>query len=155
MGNTRNKEFATEEELKNYITEEYVRPTYVSDIKNVLIWRKRWEQIGNILLFVSHISTFMAAVLSFSEFYFDVKYLSFAAGCVSLISVFLSKYSDFSFNRSSKLTNDANEILKSLGLNLIQNISDDNNKIIENPKETIQNDVKTDEHKNETVVDIN
>ena len=119
------KEILNDEDFKNFITQTYVRPAYINDISDTLLWRQRWRRIGNYLLILSQITAICASILAFSESYFKIGYLSFISGCVSLLSIFFGQRADFSYKESEKRTNEANVILKSLSLKTVQDIIGD------------------------------
>lgn len=111
--------------LRQFIIKNIVQPTYIADLKDTLIWRYRWRKIGNFLYILSKFLTIIGAVLAFSETYFRVVYLSFAAGIMTLLAVLILQLGDFANKESKRKTYAANEILRSLNISEVPEIIDD------------------------------
>src|SRR5690606_38261626 len=83
-------------------------------------------KIANVLYIFSKLLTLVGAVLAFSETYFKVTYLSFIAGAITLMSVLILQLGDFSQKESKRKTYMANEILRSLNIDGIPELNDNN-----------------------------
>ncbi|AYV84773.1 MAG: hypothetical protein Hyperionvirus38_11 [Hyperionvirus sp.] len=117
-------------ELRRNITSKLVLPSYFNDVRDLLKWRYIWRRIGNSTLAFSKIFIAINAVLSFSSLAFGLDLLTFLAGCVSVLSLVLLHFSTFSFSRSKESTQEANQILTTLGIKQVpdivtENINDD------------------------------
>lgn len=102
------------EELRNYIIKNIIEPSFITDLKNVMKWRYLWRRIANILYIFSKILTIIGAVLAFSETFFQLFYLSFASGVVTLLSVLILQFGDFAQKERKRRTHEANEMIRTL-----------------------------------------
>jgi hypothetical protein len=125
--------YENEKDLKKYIFDNFIRPAYIQDIQDTLEWRYKWRKIGDYLIVISQLLTILAAILAFSDSYFQIKYLAFISGCLSLLAVFSSQRSDSAYKASETCTKETNIILKDFGMHLIPNIINDD--IVENKEE--------------------
>jgi len=101
-------------EFTKYVVEEIVQKEYERDIKDSLIWRKRWKKIAYVLYVVSKILSFFGAILAFFEPYFNVGYLAMISGCLNVIGLFLWHSGDNCISLSHERTRIANEYLRVL-----------------------------------------
>jgi len=63
-------------------------------------WKLRWLVISNWLDIIAQILVVAASILSFSSGAYDMKELSFTAGCVGTASVALKGFSEYSGKQS-------------------------------------------------------
>lgn len=86
------------------------------DIKDMLKWKHIWKKIGNILIVMSYIFTFLGIGFSFSTSFFGFTYLAFISGCLNLLGVLFMKGANNAYNESEKRIAEINVITKSFGL---------------------------------------
>ena len=112
-------------DLKKKIQEEIIKPTYLNDIQSTIKWRNIYRKCGNVNVSLSKLFVMIGSILAFCESYFKTEYLSLISGSVSLVGVLLQQYSEFAYKESTKRTLETNELLASLGLETIPDITDD------------------------------
>ncbi len=82
-------------ELNTYIQEEVVLPDIKQEVERLIKSKNRWLLLSVILDVISHISSAIATVLSFSAGFYKLELLAFLSGIiniVSLLSLLFSKY---------------------------------------------------------------
>ncbi len=86
-------------------------PDDESNIRDLLVSRKRWRYAGNWLEGVAHALVGISTILSFISSVFDNKYIALATGCTLTLCMILLKYSTYSEKESSERTQILNRIL--------------------------------------------
>jgi hypothetical protein len=115
------------EELKRDILVNLIEPSYKSDISSSLKLKKKFKLFGLTFETMSKLFLGISSITSFASGIYKYQLLAFFAGTSSVISLVLLQYSSFSYRESKKLTNEINNSLKKLNIQLIpQNILDDN-----------------------------
>ena len=115
------------EELKRDILVNLIEPSYKSDISSSLKLKKKFKLFGLTFETMSKLFLGISSITSFASGIYKYQLLAFFAGTSSVISLVLLQYSSFSYRESKKLTNEINNSLKKLNIQLIpQNIPDDN-----------------------------
>lgn len=115
------------EELKKDILVNLIEPSYKSDISSSLKLKKKFKFFGLTFETMSKLFLGISSITSFASGIYKYQLLAFFAGTSSVISLVLLQYSSFSYRESKKLTNEINNTLKKLNIQLIpQNIPDDN-----------------------------
>lgn len=110
--------------LRQYIIKDVLQPAYITDIKDIMKARFIWRKFANLLLIISKFTVLLGAVFAFSQTYFQVYYLSFISGIISLFGVLVAQLADFFYKESKSRTIQANSILTSLGLKDLPDIID-------------------------------
>lgn len=123
--------------LRRKIKSDLIDPTYYSDVKSNLKARKRWKRLGDFTLTISQICIGICSVISFSAGFFGYNYLSFIAGCFSVLSLIFQHFSTFSMKESENCNKIINEILDKIGLYEIIDIATDQNDLVENSNNSI------------------
>lgn len=108
--------------LRKFIVKSIVQPAYVKDIRDILSGRYRWRKIGKLLLIISLLLSSSSTILTFMSAYFDEKLISIIAGGIGVLGAIFLHFSLMSKRESKRLTHQANEILKQLGIEGVPDI---------------------------------
>jgi hypothetical protein len=110
--------------VRDKIVKELVVPNYYTDIKCILLSRKRLRHAANMSELLSKGCTASATVVAFAAgVYPEVSYLSFLAGVIGSISMASQILSGYFSSEQKERTNQANTILKTLGIDSIPDIA--------------------------------
>jgi hypothetical protein len=107
------------EDIKLQILKDYVEPSYINDVNDLLSSRKCYRITGQVFETTSKILVAGAGILSFSSGYFNNPTLSFIAGAVSTISLACLQFSAFVFKESTDQTKELNKILEKLNIETV------------------------------------
>ena len=115
---------------------ELINEHYFNDIEWGLRGRSYWKTAGDICETLGYLCIGISAILAFSAGFFDIRFLSYIAGCVGTASGLLLKFSLYSMGESKERTDEINKILKKVGLDEVVDISpstNQNNQFAPNP----------------------
>ncbi|MHB1952720.1 MAG: hypothetical protein ACYCOU_03140 [Sulfobacillus sp.] len=118
--------------LKNQIVREILRPAYVKDVEDSVVWRFRWRKIAHSLDGIAKFCGGACTVLAFAAAVGTWSALSFASGCCGTLGIVLLQYSSYAHKEAREKTIETNQVLHSLGLPIIPEV-DQINAIIEIP----------------------
>jgi hypothetical protein len=121
---TQNTSIPTNPNLKASIGKLIDESNY-SDVKMGLVGRSCFKVTADICETIGHLLVGVAAVISFAAGSFNLSYLSFVAGAVSVIAVSLLKFSSFAMAESKSQTTEINKILATLSMSPVVDISSD------------------------------
>lgn len=105
-----------EKKLRKYIIENFIQPSYVQDVKDTLYWRFKWRKIGNVCLVIAKIVAIFSSLLSLYVPYLENTIYAVIGGSVGLLGVGLLQFSEFAFKEGATKTDEANMVLKALGI---------------------------------------
>ena len=115
-------------EVRTQIIDKLIVPSYYNDVNDLLKWKYRYMELGNGTLFLSKICIAGHAILSFATGIFDLTYLSFISGCISVLSLVLLHFSTFSYGKSKEAIIETNKILETLSINTMPDFIPDQTK---------------------------
>lgn len=110
------------EELTSDVLTNIVVPEYKDEIKDIIIWRRKWRKIANWAEASAQILLGMGTILAYSAGFFNTKYLSFASGCCSTLCVILLRYSKYANGESNERNKILNDLLKKIDIDEMPNI---------------------------------
>ena len=105
--------------------QEKINITYEKDVDDNIAARYTCRKTGHILEVVSQILSLGSTILAFSAGFYDIKMLSFIAGCLGSLSLATLKTSAFALNESKERTASLNKLLTQLNLGTIPEIVED------------------------------
>ena len=111
--------------LKKFIVKSIVQPTYVEDIRDVLVGRYRWRKVGMVLFIISLVLSSIATALTFVTAFESQSWLGLFAGGIGVIGAIFLHCSSMAKGESKRLTHQANKILKQLEIDGIPDIEED------------------------------
>jgi hypothetical protein len=111
--------------LRKFIVSSILQPTYVEDIQDVLKGRYRWRKVSMIMFVIYLVATFIANALIFYSAYDNSPLITLIAGIVNILASAFVHFSSVAKAESKRLTQQANEILKKLGIDEIPDIESD------------------------------
>lgn len=150
--NTTDLEVASKS-FKEQIISTIIQPSYIKDIKDTLAWRYKWRKIGNTSHMMGKILTLSGAAVAFSSGFVSTPALAFVSGCVSLSGILCIQYGDYSYSESSRETEDANKILKTLGIEGVPELTDDAN--FSTARKINTSDIELDDFKEKPIINTN
>uniref|UniRef100_A0A6C0C6C0 Uncharacterized protein n=1 Tax=viral metagenome TaxID=1070528 RepID=A0A6C0C6C0_9ZZZZ len=109
---------------KQHIVEK-INDRYYKDIELGLMGRSGWKTTGDISETLGYIFLGVSTMISFSAGFFDIRMLSFVAGCVGIFSSLLFKFALYSMAQSKERTDEVNKILMKIGIEKVVDISPD------------------------------
>jgi hypothetical protein len=109
---------------KQHIVEK-INDQYYRDIELGLIGRSGWKTTGDVSETLGYIFLGISTMVSFSAGFFDIRMLSFVAGCVGIFSSLLFKFALYAMAQSKERTDEVNKILMKIGIEKIVDISPD------------------------------
>jgi len=109
---------------------EMINDRYNEDIKIGLANRSGWKTTGDVSETLGYVLLGASTIISFSAGFFDIRVLSFVAGCVGICSSLLLKFALYSMTQSKESTNEINKILTKIGIDNVVDISDPTPKTI-------------------------
>jgi hypothetical protein len=111
--------------VKNRIIKDVVVPSYLKDVKCTVNSRGKWRNASNQAELVSKLLTGAATIIAFSAgAYTDYTFLSFIAGCVGTGAMVCQQFSTYAKGECKERTDQANKILKVLGIDSIPDLHD-------------------------------
>lgn len=111
--------------VKNRIISDIVVPSYLRDVKGTVNSRGKWRNSANKAELISKILTGAATIIAFSAgAYTEYTYLSFIAGCVGTGAMVCQQFSTYARGECKERTDQANKILKVLGIDSIPDLDD-------------------------------
>ena len=102
--------------------QEKINITYEKDVDDSIAARYTCRKTGHILEVISQILSLGSTILAFSAGFYDIKVLSFVAGCLGSLSLATLKTSAFALNESKERTASLNKLLTQLNLGTIPEI---------------------------------
>jgi hypothetical protein len=115
--------------IRQYIVKNLLQPDYVTEIKNALEWRYRWRKIGTGMSWSSYIVAASASILAFIQAARpDEDYWAIISGITSIVGMVLQKFSSNAKEASKEKTHEVNKLLKSLDLDGIPELIEDETK---------------------------
>ena len=111
------------QDLKNQVNE-YVNQSYLKDIKWNMRSRTCWQFTSNFCETLGYILLGLNAILAFAADFFDYMILSFIAGCLSVSSMVILKFSSYASRESSERVDRVNKILEEIGVDEIVDTND-------------------------------
>jgi hypothetical protein len=102
-----------------------VNAMYVDDMKTTLFCRCCCKNAADVTETLGHILIAAGAIVSFAAGVWDLSYLSYISGGISVASMSLLKFSSYSMKESKERTMQVNKLLTSLGLKEIPDITFD------------------------------
>ena len=102
--------------------QEKIKGIYEKDVNDNISARYTCRKTGHILEVVSQLFSLGSTILAFSAGFYDIKLLSFIAGCLGSLSLATLKTSAFALKESKERTNALNILLEKLGLTTIPDI---------------------------------
>lgn len=118
---------AQQSDLKKHIIQTYVQPAYIRDIKDSLSGRYKWRKISDRMMGLSKFLIIISGIFAFAGAKFtELWWLSFLAGSLNILTTSLFHYAAYANQESKLCTEDANEMLTSLGISAIPNIEENN-----------------------------
>ena len=105
--------------------QEKINTTYVKDIDDSIAARYTCRKTGHILEVVSQVLSLGSTILAFSAGFYDIKILSFIAGCLGSLSLATLKTSAFALKESKERTASLNKLLTRLNMGTIPEIVED------------------------------
>ena len=105
--------------------QEKINITYEKDVDDSIAARYTCRKTGHILEVISQILSLGSTILAFSAGFYDIKLLSFIAGCLGSLSLATLKTSAFALNESKERTASLNKLLTQLNLGTIPEIVED------------------------------
>jgi hypothetical protein len=122
----------TEGEIQHIVEESVINPFILSEIKNLVKSRKIWKIVANVTETVSNVLVVVSAILTFASGTYEGNgILAFIAGSISVTSLALMRFSDFSNNQSKNRNITLNELLDKINVQqmpmpiAVQNITSD------------------------------
>lgn len=114
-------------ELKNKLKNEVLAPHIIQEATELISSSRRWRKIANFTDASSQILAMATTILAFSEGFFGMEALSFAAGCAGTTSMALAKYHTYSRAQRIERIKQLNLILRDSKiptLPIIMNVGD-------------------------------
>jgi len=108
--------------FKKYIIKRIIQPTYINDIHDVLAGRAKYRKVSKVLLITSFIFESISTILIFIIAALYSNKLAIIAGCIGVLSGISLHGSLMAKGESKTLTQQANNILKELGIDGIADI---------------------------------
>ena len=102
--------------------QEKINIIYEKDVNDNISARYTCRKTGHILEVVSQLFSLGSTILAFSAGFYDIKLLSFIAGCLGSLSLATLKTSAFALKESKERTNALNILLEKLGLSTVPDI---------------------------------
>jgi hypothetical protein len=102
--------------------QEKINIIYEKDVNDNISARYTCRKTGHILEVVSQLFSLGSTILAFSAGFYDIKLLSFIAGCLGSLSLATLKTSAFALKESKERTTALNILLEKLGLSTVPDI---------------------------------
>lgn len=103
--------------FRDQIINDYLRPSYLEDIKTKIRGRVLWSKVSNRIMVLSKVIMILVSIFAFAGSKFtNMWWLSFTAGILSVSALSLMQFSMFASHESKDCTNDINVILSSLNI---------------------------------------
>jgi hypothetical protein len=83
-------------ELKTKLKDEVLAPHIIQEATELINSSRRWRKVANFTDASSQVLAMATTILAFSEGFFGMEALSFAAGCAGTTSMALAKYHTYS-----------------------------------------------------------
>jgi len=122
--------------LKKLIVKDILQPAYIKDIKDVLIGRYRWRKISMSLFVIAVILKEVAMVVTFLTAVQSQNKTAFIAGSIAVFGTIFLHSSSLAKSESKRATQQANTILKQLGVDGIPDIETDKDSETKNGDKT-------------------
>lgn len=103
-------------DLRDEVFQDIVAPDIVSELRSIVVWRRRWRSIGNYCEGFAQIIIGVAGMLSFAAGFFNNQLLSFAAGCASTLCLVMMRFSSYAENESVERNTILSRILTRVGI---------------------------------------
>lgn len=102
-----------------------INEQYIDDVELALFCRSCCKNTADIMDTLCHVIVGISAIISFAAGSWDIKYLTFIAGMLNVISIVLAKLSAYNTSESKQYTVELNKITHQIGSGTIVDISDD------------------------------
>jgi hypothetical protein len=93
-----------------------IAPDFRAEVEDVVVWRHRWRKAANGFEGLAHLLLVAGAVLAFAAGFFDVRVLSFVAGCCGTLSLALLRFSVYANRESLERNSILERLLHAAGL---------------------------------------
>lgn len=113
--------------FKKMIITKYIQPTYLEDLQDTLKGRFMWRKISDRITGIAKILIIISGIFAFAGAKFtDYWWLSFISGILNALTLSFFQYGMYASNQSKTCTDDTNVLLKSLGIEEIPDIEQNN-----------------------------
>jgi len=111
--------------LKKFIVRDIIQPAFVKDIRDTIKGRYKWRKIAGILFVIARIMFLANVILSFVSAYLtrnEFSFIGFIGASIGAVGLLIGQYGTTAMAESRKKNNEANELLRQLGVEGIPDI---------------------------------
>ena len=108
------------------IINDIIAPSFYDDVKGTISARKKWRSASNKIETLSKILAGSSTIVAFASGVYQYQYLSFIAGCLGTIGIVAQQFATYASKESQERTEQANKILKTLNINQLDDLVEDN-----------------------------
>jgi hypothetical protein len=112
-------------DIQNQIRKEVIEPDLLKNIKDTSSAAFFWRKVGNVCEAVGKMFVVFQGLLAFASATFNVSYLGFISGALSIVAMGLFSYSTYSMNESKERSNQLNMLLTYTGIDPVPSIEID------------------------------
>lgn len=103
-------------EFQKMVIERIIRPGLLDEIQTETADKKYWTRMETACLSFSYIFAGLSAFFAFASGYFNVSWISYVAGSLSVIGIMLARFASYAHSQIAVQVGALNNNLESLGL---------------------------------------
>lgn len=103
-----------------------VEQAYMTDVKDTLGGRYHWRKVGDWSEALARICAGISTMLAFASGIYELKALSFAAGCTNTMAIVLGLWVSYAVKESKERSRDLNKVLSVLQVSPMPDLSNSN-----------------------------